>query len=150
VIPEDSIERLVYFQREVNKLFKTVFSNDTNSAAATMESMFPLPIDIYDEGDSIVFEVEIPGTNPEKLFLYVSNDLLIVEGIKRERKRKEKANFHCMERTFGKFRRLIEIPITANMGQISAVYQDGVLKVKIDKMSDRRGERRQIPIEIMK
>ena len=147
-IPKDSIDRLVYFQREVNKLFKTVFSNDPGSSAK-MESLFPLPIDIYDEKNAIYFDVEIPGVDANELSLHVSNDLLIVEGIKRENKPSGMHNFICMERTFGKFRRVIEIPITVNMGKVKASYQNGILCVSIDKISDRRGERRQIPIEIL-
>lgn len=148
MIPKDSIDRLMYFQREVNKLFKTVFSNDPNSASTKMESLFPLPMDIYEEGSQIVFEIEIPGVEPEHLSLNVSRDLLIVEGVKKEIKRSGKTSFNCMERTFGRFRRLIEIPIPANMGKVEALCEKGILKVSVEKISDRRGERRQIPIEI--
>ena len=148
-MPKDSIDRLVYFQREVNKLFKTVFSNDPGTSLAKMESLFPLPIDIYDEEDTIYFDIEIPGIDPKKLALHVSSDLLIVEGAKRENKQSGKLNFICMERTFGKFRRVIEIPLTVNMGKVKAAYKNGILQVSIVKISDRRGERRQIPIEVL-
>ena len=148
MISRDSVEKLVYFQREVNKLFKTIFSNDSDSLASRMESMFPLPIDIYDEDDSIVFEMEVPGADPKNLNLYVSGDVLIIEGAKRENKREAKTNFYCMERSFGKFRRLVEIPITANLRRVKSSYKDGILRVTIEKISDRRGERREIPIEI--
>ena len=138
----------MYFQREVNKLFKTFFSNDPGLASAKMESLFPLPIDNYDEDDLICFDIEIPGVDPEHLTLHVSSDVLIVEGTKKEAKRSGQTNFICMERTFGKFRRVMEIPITVNMGKVKADYKNGMLHVTINKISDRRGERRQIPIEI--
>jgi len=147
VIPNDAVDRLVYFQREVNKLIKTVFSNDSTAAAAKMENMFPLPIDIYEEGPKIRFEIEVPGVEPKSLHLYISNDVLIVEGVKRDAKREGVCNFINMERTFGKFRRLIEIPITANMRELAGFYEKGILTVEIAKVSDRRGERRQINIQ---
>ena len=148
MISKDSIDRLVYFQREVNKLFKSIFSNDA-SASAKMESLFPLPMDIFDDKESIIFEMEIPGVDPKTLSLYFSGDILIVEGVKRESKRSGKCKYFCMERTFGKFRRLIEIPITANLRKVRSEFRKGILSVAIEKVSDRRGERREVPIEIV-
>jgi HSP20 family molecular chaperone IbpA len=51
-----------------------------------------------------------------------------------------------MERTYGRFRRIIEIPGAGDTGSIQAHLAEGVLRIQLPKIEDRRGQRRKVAI----
>jgi HSP20 family protein len=144
----DTLEKFLAFQREVNRLFRRIFEEDSAPRAAPGESV-PTRADVSEKDGELRVEIETPGTPFESLSLWVSRDLIVVEGEKatEELPRDEKVTYHCMERDFGPFRRVLEIPFPVDTNAIRASYRAGVLTVVLPKIEDRRGERRRVPIE---
>ncbi|KAK9102493.1 hypothetical protein Sjap_019747 [Stephania japonica] len=101
------------------------------------------PADVKEYPSSYVFIIDMPGLKSGDIKVQVEDDdVLVISG---ERKRaaeeaeeeKEKegaAKYLRMERRVGKFMRKFTLPDNANVEAISAVCQDGVLKVTVQKL----------------
>ena len=143
----DSLEKFLTFQREVNRLFRRIF--EEGSAKADAGDGPDARADVSERDDELVVEVELPGARRDSLALEVSRDLIVVEGEKPTPRPAGSLRFHAMERSFGRFRRVIEIPLAVDTGNIRARYEAGLLTIVLPKIAlDRRGERRRVPIEI--
>ena len=89
---------------------------------------------------------EMPGFQEGDLSVEVMRGALVIEGVKREEHRREKVNYLCMERAYGRFRRLLELPTACDTRRLAATYRRGILVITIPRVSERRGEKR--PVEI--
>lgn len=104
-------------------------------------------VDIYSNKDELIIEVEIPGVRMEDIDLSVFKGALNIKAIKYDCFEEENVNYICMERSFGRLFRSIEIPITVNTSKISAKYNDGILRIVIPRVSDKRGQPIKIKVE---
>ncbi len=147
-LPKEIIERLVYFRKEIDRLIqgyrgKSAVSDESNEVQVW--------VDIFEGKENITIEVEIPGVKKEDISLSVLSDIIVVEGNKLNNGFAEnpsgKISFHTKERTSGQFRRIIEIPKAGDTRNIAAKYHQGVVTITLPKVQDRRGQKREIPIE---
>lgn len=148
--PRDSTERLLAFQREVNRLFRRFFEEsprDVPPLGALTSDGPEVRVDVFERDQTLYVQVEVPGVPRDALQLSVSRDLMVVEGTKPAEER-GKVQYHCMERDAGPFRQVIEIPTPINAGELEAVYRAGVLHISAPLIvEDRRGVRREVQIE---
>lgn len=146
--PGDTLEKFLAFQREVNRLFRRIF--EEGSAGRPLDGdTVATRANVSERDGRLVVELETPGVPRENLALWVSRDLIVLEGEK-PRSRPDAAKplrFHCMERDFGRFRRILEIPCPVDTRSIEARYEAGVLTIELPKIEDRRGERRRVAID---
>lgn len=110
------------------------------------------PMDIYEKADSVVIEIELPGMKKEDIEVWVSHHLVTVEGSKEDielckmEAGKKRISYLQLERKLGRFRREIELPITCNTREGKASYEAGILVIEFQKIQDRRGAKRRIPV----
>jgi len=105
-------------------------------------------VDIYECSNSIHIEVELPGVNKNDILLTLQGGVLQVEVVKQnEDKDAIKKNHICMERSFGRIRRRIDIKWACDTNKIKASIMNGLLTITIPKIEDRRGKVKRIEIE---
>ena len=92
-------------------------------------------VDIYESGDSIVLEFDLPGFRLEDISLSVSGLTLVLEA---QRPRECAERFVCLERSHGRFHHAVHIPCSFDACAISAEYRRGVLRVTCPKINDRK------------
>ena len=115
--------------RSTSKELKFCFSQETTEE--------PL-LDLYDTGSELVCEVDLPGIDPNDILIKIFDQLLVVEGVKREEGQKIKSQrYLCMERRPESFRRMIKLPARVNAHEGSASYEDGVVRIVLPKMTER-------------
>lgn len=103
----------------------------------TEASMWP-PVDIYETEDRVVFEMDVPGTDPEDISVKIFRELIVIEGKRREINEEAGAlNYFCIERISKGFRRVLTIPVSADIMTGKATYNKGVLKIVFEKISHR-------------
>jgi HSP20 family protein len=144
-IPEESLEKLLYFRREMDRIFREFFDPSREEALSEGGNVDVL-LDVFETEGEIIIEMELPGLSPDDLELSVLSDILIIEGNKPKSSAKGGVNYQCMERSFGKFRRIVEIPGAGDTRNIKGEYDRGLLRVRLPKIEERRGHRRKVPI----
>src|SRR5208337_4832157 len=92
-------------------------------------SVWPL-VDIYETGDELIFEIDLPGIEPDDLSIRVYGDMLIIEGIRSDAGGEPDLRYICMERGIRGFRRVIKFPVPVNASSSEAFYSRGVISIR--------------------
>ncbi|KAL5982482.1 hypothetical protein ACLOJK_016555 [Asimina triloba] len=99
------------------------------------KAMASTPVDIKEYPKSYAFVVDMPGLKSSDIKVQVEEgNLLTINGERKRDDEKEGARYVRMERRVGKFMRKFQLPENANADAISAVCQDGVLTVTVEKI----------------
>jgi HSP20 family protein len=103
-----------------------------------------LAVDMYQTDEELVIQSTIAGIKSEDLSLYLEGDMLFIEG-ERKKPTEEKGDYFLQECYWGRFSRKIVLPVEINPDKISATFKDGILTIRIQKVSKER--RRKILIK---
>ena len=103
-----------------------------------------LAIDMYQTEEELVILSAIAGVKAEDLSLYLEGYVLFIEG-ERKKPVEEKGDYFLQECYWGRFSRKIVLPVEINPERISASFKDGILTIRIQKISRER--RRKILIK---
>ena len=135
--------RVSDIQNEVNRLFDNFFGRPASTAGRTWVP----PVDMHATKDDLVLTLELPGVSEKDVNVSISGDLLTVKGERRyEHQVKEQELLH-VERTYGKFERLIQLPMAVQADRVKATYRDGVLEIKLPKAEEVKSK--EIKIDIL-
>ena len=102
-------------------------------------------MDIYEAGEGVILEFDLPGFNLEDITLKVCGLMLVLDACKL--REKSAGNLICMERSFGRFRHAVHIPGNIDPCSITAEYRLGVLRVVCPKADERQVPIKEITIE---
>jgi HSP20 family protein len=107
----------------------------TRTYVRDAKAMASTPADVKEYPNSYVFVVDMPGLKSGDIKVQVEDDnVLLISGERKREEEKEGAKYLRMERRVGKFMRKFVLPENANTDAISAVCQDGVLTVTVNKL----------------
>lgn len=120
-------------QTEVNRLFDNFFGRP--AAAAAGRAWAP-PVDLYETKDDLVLTMEVPGVKDKDVTVSITGDLLSVKGERRFEDDVKEQQFLHVERVYGKFERLVQLPIPVQADKVKASYRDGVLEIKLPKAEE--------------
>lgn len=92
-------------------------------------------VDLSQTADSYRLDVDLPGLTKEQVSLDVEDRVLRISG-ERAVSEQEGRNFTRLERRYGAFSRTFELPTNANITDISASFENGVLSVTVPKVEE--------------
>lgn len=93
-----------------------------------------LPATNIKEGEKeYEIELAVPGMKKEDIKVEVEEGLLTVSGSSEEEKKEEKDNYLRREYESSSFVRSFSLPEDANEDKISSRYEEGILKIHVDK-----------------
>ncbi|KAJ4957966.1 hypothetical protein NE237_025077 [Protea cynaroides] len=110
------------------------FNAPTRTYVRDAKAMASTPADVKEEPKSYVFIIDMPGLKSGDIKVQLEDDNVLLISGERKREEKEGAKYLRMERRVGKFMRKFVLPENANTDAISAVCQDGVLTVTVEKL----------------
>ncbi len=124
--------RVSDIQTEVNRLFDNFFGRPTSMSGRTWAPA----VDMYATKDDLVITLELPGVSEKDVSVSITGDLLTIKGERRfENQVKEQDLLH-VERTYGKFERVIQLPMAVQADRVKATYREGVLEIKLPKAEE--------------
>jgi HSP20 family protein len=132
--------QLHQFQNEMNRLFDCWNGGSPFAGPAA----FPA-LNVWEDGDQVCVEAELPGLNLQDLEIYVTGGNQLT--LKGERKPNvpEKGVWHRQERAFGAFNRSLTLPFPVDPDKVDARLENGVLRVQLTKHESARP--RKIPVK---
>ena len=92
---------------------------------------FP-PINVFQQGDSLVAIVELPGVTKSDLEIQAKDNTIRISG-KKAVSFPEKVSLHRRERLSGSFDRTLTVPMQIDANAIKAEFRDGVLALFIPR-----------------
>lgn len=129
---------------EMDDMFDRVLGRMPTAAARRETGMLWTPhIDVAQKGDQLVIRADLPGIRKEDVNIDISEDMLTLEGERRQESEQTEHGFHRVERTYGRFYRSIPLPDGADINSARASMRDGVLEISM-KAPQRSGRRLEI------
>ena len=104
-------------------------------------------MNIDDTGNEIRVTAELPGVSEDDVQITLDDDMLIIAGEKRDEREVDDRDARLVERVFGQFRRVIQLPFSPNPDQVEASFRDGVLTITVPKNAEQRNKQRQIEVK---
>ena len=124
-------------QDRMNRLFRESYSPERTEEALTTTSLAP-PVDIYEDEHKITLKIEVPGIDERDIDVHVEGNTLTVHGERKLEKEEKEENFRRIERQYGSFTRSFTLPGSVDLGQVSADYDKGVLKINLAKKAEAK------------
>ena len=143
---------IVKFKKEsdlLNDTFKSiinspVFSNWENLTSAN--NYIPI-VRISEDKDNFFIKMEIPGMTKEDVKISIENNVLCVNGHKKQEKKTEETNLIMNEIYFGEFSRNFNLSNDIKLDAIDAEYKDGVLNITLPKVEEAKPVVKEINIK---
>lgn len=145
------------FDRIFDNFFHNALTNSvTNSvtgsapmAAGQGLSALPVSMDISETESAFLIEAELPGLDEKDIELTIEDGVLTLFGHKEtvveddDNKRKR----HRVERRFGEFKRVLQLPENADDKKVGAELRNGVLHIEIAKRKEPEKDIRNIKVK---
>ncbi len=137
-----------HLRSELDRLFDNAFSGFGLEKSAKLGSdvSFTPSLDIKETETQYKIAVEVPGIDEKDLEVNLDGDLLTIKGEKHQESESDEGDFHRVERRYGSFCRMLNLPENAVQETITAKFDNGVLTLSIDKREDLAPTSRQIEI----
>ena len=121
----------------MNRLFPGSLSPEVPEEALTT-TMYAPPVDIYEDEHNITLKLEVPGIDEKDIDVRIENTTLTVHGERKIEKEEKEENYRRVERQYGEFTRSFTLPSSVDLGQVSAHYDKGVLKINLPKKAEAK------------
>lgn len=130
-----------------SRLQKTIddMLRQVNPMLVLSEQTWRPQMDMYETPEEIIIVGEISGVDKEDLEVELDQKAVKITGLRRETARVPGIKYHLAEIVYGKFERILLLPVPINPEEVKASYTNGLLKVTMPKPLSR--EARQIPIQ---
>ena len=90
-------------------------------------------VDIEEDSENILVKAEIPGMTKEDVKVSVQGNILTITGERKQDTETKNKTFHRVERSYGKFSRMITLPTDVEADKVKANYKDGILSITLPK-----------------
>jgi HSP20 family protein len=125
------INDLARVQNEINEMARSFLGN--REAPSAWQGVAWPAIDIADHEHEYLIIAEIPGCRIEDIDLSVSSNILTISGEKKQEQEANEKGYYHVERSFGSFRRDLNLAGDVDIAKIDAECKNGILTVKLPK-----------------
>ena len=123
-------------QREMNRLFDS-FGGETSPEQIARGSFVP-PAEIRETPDAIHLKLEVPGIDAKDIDIQASAEAISIGGERKSETKTEEKGMTRSEFRYGKFRRVIPLPVRIQNTSVTAEYKDGILTLTLPKAEEEK------------
>jgi HSP20 family protein len=143
--PFSTMRRLT---QDMDRLFQHFFDVNPWSGSrlsSTFEGGWPA-IDVFERDNKLVVQADIPGLDKKDLNIEVRQGQLHITGERRSQSERQEGGYHLAERSYGRFSRTVPLPEGINPDEVSAEFNNGVLKIEVPIPAGKGSHSRRIEI----
>lgn len=133
------------FDRMFSNLFHNAFGNVELSSSNVTD--LSVRLNVSETETFYAVSAELPGVDEKDIELTVRDGLLTLQGQKSSGKEEEGKTWHRIERSYGQFKRVLQLPNDADENKVSAKISNGVLEIEIEKRKEPAVSTRRIEIK---
>ncbi len=115
---------------EMDDLFRNFFSE--GDWPVRSGSRWPA-IDIIEKDGEFMVKAEVPGCKADDIDISVHGNMLTISGEKKQEKEEKEKGYYHVERSYGSFRRDLQLATEVDADKIEATCKDGVLTITLPK-----------------
>jgi HSP20 family protein len=114
--------------------------------AAGDGSMWTPAIEVKQKDGKLLVTAELPGLKKENVNVHIDDNLLVVEGERKEEKEEKREGYYRSERSYGKFYRSIALPEGAESDKATAQFNNGILEISVP-IPEMKAKSQQVPVQ---
>ena len=151
IVRWDPFDTFLGAQEDLNRMFKRNWLRASGAEEGVVEGGKWAPaVDIYETGDSLVVEAELPGMDPADIDVTVDDGVLTVRGERKSEREVTEENYYRVERAYGFFQRSVKLPADSETDNVKASYEAGVLRITVPKAEPKKPKAVPVTIETRK
>ena len=127
------------FQKAVHEVFNLV-----SPLFKYHETVWHPGIDVYESVEEIIILADVAGLNKEELHIELDSRKIKIAGVRKAIAEKQQIRYRLAEIPRGYFERMIALPEAVDAESAVASYADGVLMIRMNKMTADRTHRVEI------
>jgi len=104
-------------------------------------------LDVSETEKAFRIHVELPGIDEKDVEVTISNDYLVIKGMKNYELSEEGENFIRCECSRGSFQRSVALPENINTDRANAIFKNGMLTVELPKLVGTAKEAHKLEIQ---
>ncbi|KAJ1498768.1 hypothetical protein HMI54_012387 [Coelomomyces lativittatus] len=143
--PMDSFDRMFHRMRDMNRTFADMMDLaspfTTRSTDASGMVQYAPRVDFRENEKGFSIHADLPGIPKENVKIEARDNSLILSGENRREVEKDQGQYHYSERQYGRFMRTVPMPSTADLENVKATYENGVLLVDVPKKKEAAARR---------
>jgi len=110
-----------------------LFNESVVPSQGADNSSLALPVNIREEKDGYVITAALPGVRPEDVQIEATSNTIAISGETSDEQEVNEGDYVRRERRFGRFFRMLELPIEINAEGAEASFENGVLTLRVPK-----------------
>lgn len=95
-------------------------------------------VELQDTEENIILRAQIPGVEAKDLDINVAKAAVEVAGERHYENKDSKRGYFRSEFRYGKFQRVIALPVVVQNDQVQAQFKDGILTLTLPKVTEAR------------
>lgn len=112
-----------------------------------LDESFSPKIDVSERENKIFVEADLPGVKKENLKLTLEDNILTLEGERKNESENKNGKYYRRERVYGNFKRSFTLPSEVDGNNVNAKFENGTLRVELNKVEPRKAEQRKIELK---
>jgi HSP20 family protein len=116
-------------RRQMDRMF-----DDISGANGIQQVSWQPAIELQDTQDKVILRAEIPGIEGKDLDVRVTREAVAISGEHRYEKKAEEKGFFRSEFRYGKFQRVIPLPVAVQNDRVQADFTNGILTLTLPKV----------------
>ena len=139
--PEKAPEEHV--QEQVDRLVETL----TEFTSPERGTEWKPPIALWEGKNEIILVVDLPGVKRDSVHVAINRGVIQIHGERPlpQGKSGDERTLRYTEQPFGKFRRIIPIPLATRFEELQAQVRDGILEIRVPREAEAN-DSREIPV----
>jgi len=126
-------------QKEMNRLLDRIVPTDVGNGEKVGLSFIPAA-EMTETPEAVQLKLEIPGMEAKDLNVEVTADSLTINGERKSEIKTEEEGFTRTEFRYGKFHRVIPLPVQVDNTNVAAEYKDGILNLTLPKAEEEKNK----------
>ena len=132
-------------QRRMNRLFG-ISGEKFDGSDFEMDDYRRAWTEFNETEDQFILEVELPGVDKKDIIIHTADGKLEIRARKKEEVKKEEKGVYSYSRSYSGFARSIQMPEDADLEKIDAMFENGVLEVKIPKKKGKKKLKKEVRV----
>jgi len=138
------------FQRwndEMDRFFDDLGLGRTSLTRGEPAGAWSPQIEVLQRGNDLVVRADLPGMNKDDVHVNIADDVLTIQGERRNEHEEEHEGWYRNERSYGSFYRTIPLPEGTIADSAKASFKNGVLEVTLQAPPREVNRGRKVEIE---
>jgi len=102
------------------------------------DTVFDLPIDVYEDEDNVYLRAFIPGVRPTDIDIEITREVVNITGERVETEKIDSDKYYQRELVWGKFEKKVLLPHEIDVDRVKASTTHGMITLKMPKLDKDR------------